>query len=366
MSDPVTNVEIEDVLSSIRRLVSEDSRSAKPATRPARTDKLVLTPSLRVQDAAADTAPVKSETAPMLLTNPAPSGPESEADSDPLPLDQLLAEHAALEDTEEGADTQAPQVDDFEADLMAVADTVAEPADAPDFASLVVQDATVRDIEDSDDKDQKAGYALGILTRLVEEELNRSKAAEDAIPEETADAEEAEDSDFVEAIVDAVVEEVFEAEPTAAQPEDENDLSTHELAPPDQTLEHKIAALEALVGRRAEHIEAEAEVEEAEIEYDEPPTFVHRPAQTLSWTHHTDEDSDDAADHYPLGDDLTQDVSHSSEAGALALDEDAMRDMVTRIIRQELQGVLGERITRNVRKLVRREIHRVLMSQEFD
>jgi len=32
--------------------------------------------------------------------------------------------------------------------------------------------------------------------------------------------------------------------------------------------------------------------------------------------------------------------------------------MVRDIVRQELQGSLGERITRNVRKLVRREIQR--------
>ncbi|SLN46698.1 hypothetical protein [Roseisalinus antarcticus] len=48
------------------------------------------------------------------------------------------------------------------------------------------------------------------------------------------------------------------------------------------------------------------------------------------------------------------------------LDEEALRDLVGTIVREELQGVLGERITRNVRKLVRREIHRILNSQEFD
>ena len=48
------------------------------------------------------------------------------------------------------------------------------------------------------------------------------------------------------------------------------------------------------------------------------------------------------------------------------LDEEALRDMVSEIVRQELQGALGERITRNVRKLVRREIHRALTSQDMD
>ena len=48
------------------------------------------------------------------------------------------------------------------------------------------------------------------------------------------------------------------------------------------------------------------------------------------------------------------------------LDEDALRDLVADIVRQELQGALGERITRNVRKLVRREIHRALASQDLE
>ncbi len=48
------------------------------------------------------------------------------------------------------------------------------------------------------------------------------------------------------------------------------------------------------------------------------------------------------------------------------LDEDALRDLVSEIVRQELQGSLGERITRNVRKLVRREIQRALAAQELE
>ena len=53
------------------------------------------------------------------------------------------------------------------------------------------------------------------------------------------------------------------------------------------------------------------------------------------------------------------------EMGAY-IDEEMLRSMVTEIVRQELQGKLGERITRSVRKLVRQEIHRALMSQEFE
>ncbi|WP_133169911.1 hypothetical protein [Shimia abyssi] len=51
---------------------------------------------------------------------------------------------------------------------------------------------------------------------------------------------------------------------------------------------------------------------------------------------------------------------------AAVIDEDILREMVADIVRQELQGALGERITRNVRKLVRREIHRALAAHDLD
>jgi hypothetical protein len=50
----------------------------------------------------------------------------------------------------------------------------------------------------------------------------------------------------------------------------------------------------------------------------------------------------------------------------LSMDEDALRAAVVRILRDELAGELGEKITRNVRKLVWREINRVLVVCDLD
>ena len=47
-------------------------------------------------------------------------------------------------------------------------------------------------------------------------------------------------------------------------------------------------------------------------------------------------------------------------------DDAALRDLVAEIVREELAGEMGDRITRNVRKLVRREIHRVLSGRKLD
>lgn len=84
------------------------------------------------------------------------------------------------------------------------------------------------------------------------------------------------------------------------------------------------------------------------------------------------EDVDDEA--LPDEEELTlQDVRDAAEFPAddayreeELLDEDALRQLVSQFVREELHGALGERITRNVRKLVRREIHRVMSTREFE
>ncbi|MEM9970915.1 MAG: hypothetical protein AAF762_07425 [Pseudomonadota bacterium] len=48
------------------------------------------------------------------------------------------------------------------------------------------------------------------------------------------------------------------------------------------------------------------------------------------------------------------------------VDEAQLRKLVNRLLREELQGEIGERITRNVRKLVRQEIQRALTVQDLD
>ena len=53
-------------------------------------------------------------------------------------------------------------------------------------------------------------------------------------------------------------------------------------------------------------------------------------------------------------------------AAATAPDDAALREMIREILREELQGALGERITRNVRKLVLAEVRRTLSMQDLD
>ncbi|PKP74324.1 MAG: hypothetical protein CVT84_08885 [Alphaproteobacteria bacterium HGW-Alphaproteobacteria-6] len=82
---------------------------------------------------------------------------------------------------------------------------------------------------------------------------------------------------------------------------------------------------------------------------DPPLTFQHAATHPAAGGGTEAEDDEDAGDQGLFADD---DES--------VIDMETLHALVADIIRQELQGPLGERITRNVRKLVRREIHRAL------
>ncbi|MFT7108146.1 MAG: AcrR family transcriptional regulator [Yoonia sp.] len=63
-----------------------------------------------------------------------------------------------------------------------------------------------------------------------------------------------------------------------------------------------------------------------------------------------------------MADELEATVTANVTAG---LDADALRALVIATVHEELSGELGERITQNVRKLVRREINRVLANYDI-
>ncbi|MCC7319823.1 MAG: hypothetical protein IT542_02470 [Rubellimicrobium sp.] len=82
------------------------------------------------------------------------------------------------------------------------------------------------------------------------------------------------------------------------------------------------------------------------------PQFQHRSAAPPA----------PAADAGAGAGDVDGGVLLADDAGPI--DIDRLRSLIADVLREELAGDLGERITRNVRKLVRREIHRVLDGQD--
>ncbi|MBM2576740.1 hypothetical protein JQC91_10535 [Jannaschia sp. Os4] len=59
-------------------------------------------------------------------------------------------------------------------------------------------------------------------------------------------------------------------------------------------------------------------------------------------------------------------ASSYDDAPPPAEEDDALRDLIADVVREELAGPLGERITRNVRKMVRRELRQMMSGEEFE
>lgn len=340
MNDAAKNVEIEDVLASIRRLVSDEvdaSLSEKVtadlensvedqiveehvSASAAPVEALVLTPSLRVagdQDVqeAASASDVENDTT--------------------LVLNDVLETAPLSDDVAEDSATPQAQL------LRAVAEQVAE----------INEDSTEDDT-----------YELAM------------------------DAELEPSDEALRASVEAVVDRA--AEPVVADAADDVHASAEapEESPRPAALEAKIARLETLINAQDETWEAEGADAPQTLEWEDVPEedapvfhaepdndeidpnpeatsedeFVSRPEEeTLN--------SSGEGDHADaVSEQIDEDIDILAGSDETLLDEEMLRDMVAAIVREELQGALGERITRNVRKLVRREIHRALASHELD
>lgn len=275
MSDQVTNVDIEDVLSSIRRLVSSGPEKGGEASEDVSDEnRLVLTPSQRVDDAVetqatdADVPPDRATAESVGVTKAHP--PEIE---EPEPLVPALSDDGP--DETGGTGTAAPGVTDKPDD------PVAEPA-------------AVAETEDSPDLD-------GIAAMFARHEA---------------------------------------AAPSAWEPDgdDEDAFADGAEAP---ALDWRDAGLNDNTSENTEDERHEA-------------GMAQSAESAASLGHDRDADAHD------------DDENAFSIEDEAVLDEAALRDLVAEIVREELMGSLGERITRNVRKLVRREIHRALNSQDFD
>jgi hypothetical protein len=250
MAGPLSSEEIEDVVSSVRRLVSNEQRP-RNVSRDVNADRLLLTPALRV---VSDSAPAA-----------------------PLILDSPLVETVTAPETE------------------------VEPA-ANDAVELV-------EAEWEDELWIEPG-----VTSLGEVALGAEEAEVlIAPPEEPLLSQAGQGDDYPEPWAQ------IEAAWVERRP-------TH---PP-----------------KADHVTEAYEAFEAE-EY-EPETPTIEPDDKASTQRISTEILD--ADGTPLA----------------VLDESALQEIVRLIIREELQGSLGERITRSVRKLVRAEINRALVERDLD
>ncbi|MDQ2095582.1 hypothetical protein NOI20_15795 [Rhodobacteraceae bacterium 10Alg 79] len=352
----MTNMEIEDVLSSIRRLVSENARGDSKPEASSASDSAEQGPS--DVDSKADTK------APMFTSVQGDSRREatntaSEAVEQTLVLTPALmvsqSDEAELEpavdeagdapysesDNDGEPDVADANVVSQEAVAAAVKDAIEEHVEtaAQEAREETLQlDATFRhsDPEASDLEDRIAGLEAAVAAREDDwepdgiSESDNTAAPVDTLTWEDHDEVHGRGWESIEA--NEVEEAEFVDESAAALSEDGDEAQMAEPAFPSGD-EAKLAALASLMDAARKGTETD------------PATETSTPAATES-------DNDAPA-------------SFLGENDAV-LDEEMLRELVAEIVRQELQGSLGERITRNVRKLVRREIHRALTARDMD
>ncbi len=269
MSEPLSSTEIEDVLSSIRRLVSDDMRPVNgEAAAPAGGEKLILTPALRVVlPAGADAEPEVTLMAPVAAV-PEPSAVSSVLPRLHLTLDDSPASGLGQVVASVGAAVNA-QPENWDAELDEIVSAEGLPA-----------------------------------------------AMWQSPPEAEADAD-------ADSAVELEAAKVSEDDAVAAWAQ--HDGTDHDADP------------------------SEAVVVPGTIE----PDAIWAAAAEASVI---------AA----LAEDDLPGAGRDADDDAMRFDEDVLRELVRDILREELAGKMGERITRNIRKLVRAEIARALATQDFD
>lgn len=114
-----------------------------------------------------------------------------------------------------------------------------------------------------------------------------------------------------------------------------------------------------------------AQEPEPEIALEQPLLVEQDDAQAeyVEAARNIPEDTDEFLQFEDIKDDEVEQefaIETSSDTIVEFSDEDALRNIVSELVRAELQGDLGDRITRNVRKLVRREIHHALATRDFE
>ena len=282
MSEPLSSTEIEDVLSSIRRLVSDDlrplQRPAPAGPVPGLADKLILTPALRVVQDYAPSVPASSASPTRLhLGIPAPSAPSA--------LEQAVASVGAA------VDAQSLEWE-------------AETGDAAPFVAATPQ------ADAWHDTDPDAPFFDGL-----------DLGADDA--------------------VDVFVMNASGDDMTDGLPDSAPQMPGWAQQVPDL-------------------------VSDLPIEDDDTTTILHGTAEPdPAWA-----DAAEASVIASLAADITDEDPDTSNAvfddEPMLFDETVLRELVRDILREELAGRMGERITRNIRKLVRAEIARSFATQEFE
>ncbi len=340
MADPVTNVEIEDVLSSIRRLVSDEARASSRGEQDQGFKSDVPPQPVELQEEEQFESPRESakSTAPALVLTAALRVETFDNDS---ASNSVEAEHDASGESAEDADVlilsdasdgeEAPHQED---------NTVEDAGDTAE--QMLLEDIVEDEVETKSDTHEQE--AVEEAEPQFEPQLEQSDTFENA-DEPEGDDEPRSIEDKIAALEALISDTETDFEPDGVE-DGANAARSGDALPWEDTKDSNVG--------QPDPVMPDPDAASQSVSFDEEAIAFQRAHAEAVETAQEE-----------LGANATETLLENDDIGAV-LDEEALRDMVAEIVRQELQGPLGERITRNVRKLVRREIYRALAANELD
>ncbi|MCA3444732.1 MAG: hypothetical protein INF52_15430 [Rhodobacter sp.] len=361
MSGSMSKTEIEDVLSSIRRLVTEEQfQQQRPVARS--SDKLVLTPALRIDPVLSDVRQPSQGAEPLSL------GAEQKVDLAASAAHQAAAAlEAALmghrddwepEGTEpvpslrSNIDWDFPEGDDA-TDMTGPASPAPADEDLADHRPILAEAPILAEPPIPAEPPILAEAPVPVEAPILAEAP--AAMAVDSAPEDDIYWDEYLAVHRSTPLLAAEQAESWHPvpDPVAEPPADLSGSSGFADAPHDQP----VAATGPEPAPEAEGL---------------PQPLSAPPAQALDATGQGDGDppaallSDRRAEaavfDRPLDDGPTGAAQQDAATGT---DDAQLRDLIRDVLREELQGDLGQRITRNIRKLVRAELARALTVRDL-
>ena len=323
MSHSMTHLDVEDMLSSIRRLVSDGPSQPEPAKR---ADLFVLTPAHRVDE----TRDKEAEAMIAAVTE------ELDLSQPPGDLREPLAQDAQMVET-------VPAEDEF-------------------IATAETPTATIED-------------ELVILTDRVTEDHEQDSLQ---IEDEPAPSDSLAASENKKTVLEQRIAELERAvgkveddfEPDGSEPQDLHQPKLHFL----QRYRDRFEVIDGdgidldapdAVAETPQPVDAMPTMEPARgdaepLNLGDVAVFTHTPRRFEPAPSDLVEEPS-ATEVQPLG---SRDIVDQNDE--FFVDEEVLRSLVSDIVKNELQGRLGERITRNVRRMVRHEIEKALSLKSLE
>lgn len=380
MAESVSDQKVEDMLSSVRRLVSSElPRNQRPRMKETGS-ALVLTEAHRVEPKApiqgqrgmtleeriaeleAAVAGQSSEWEPdgsedqdehrpdRIVFRPSRQRDEDEARR-PLRLSEIskIETGPAVEDTQPSAES----ADGLDSVAVSFDRGEYSPASAEDAAADGQSAVVTAEVDPKKDPAPPAELAGDPFADAIARDVA-------AVVAEMSKTAAMEDNDFQAVLAEAVLDPA-ETRSTdrqvAGQPESLEEAAQDRVE--DVGADHEVASTPLEVSADAAHEESEPQTA-PEVGDPAPDVDAHEEQGAHSASLAT---GDDTSREQRARDLAGEDVGTEN---LLTLTPQQLRLLISSMIRDELQGELGERITRNVRKLVRQEVHRALSVRDLE